>query len=460
MTTNIATRSTRSVLDRAGIQGQTITIGESGWDAARQAWNLAVDQRPLAVVFPDSTADVIATVRAAQELGARIVTQGTGHGATAYTTLDDSILVRTIGLRDISISGRTCRVGSGALWGDVAAAAAKGGLAGLGGSSPDVGVVGYTLGGGIGWLSRRYGLASNAVTAIELVTADGRLRRIDTFEEPEAFWALRGGGGGLGIVTALEFDLFPIRTVIAGTLAWDAAHSARLLDAWASWTSGLDHSITSIIRFLSLPDVPGIPEPFAGKRVMTLGVTATPDYPHAQDRIEEMRGLAPTVLDTIAPVSPSTLCRLHGDPEGPTAGMSHHTLVARMDSTMVEALVDVAGPDSGSGLISMEVRHLGGALARIPVGAGALSHIAAPYVVNAVAAAFDADMAAASYSELGRTIDAIAPWSAGTYMNFMERPGPSPFDPVTTARLTAVKNEFDPAGMFRSRDITTGTAWS
>lgn len=438
-------------LDRVGIQGVVATPSDPEWDLARQAWNLAVDQRPLAVVFPDSASDVVRTVRWAAGAGAHIVTQGTGHGAASYETLEDAVLIRTTRLQGVSVDGTTCRVAAGTLWGDVAVATERHGKAALAGSSPDVGVVGYTLGGGIGWLGRRHGLACNRVTAVEMVTAAGDLIRVDPDHDPDAFWALRGGGGGFGVVTAVEFDLVDVTSVLAGTLAWDARHAPDLLEAWAGWTDGLDESTTSIVRILNLPDMPGVPEPFAGRRVVTLGAVAADGFPAAEAALGAMRRVAPPIVDEFEVTSPTALVRLHGDPEGPTPGLAHHALLTDFDSGAATAMVDVMGVGSDNPLVSLEVRHLGGALGREVDGSGALGHIDAGYVANAVGMVPDPSTAAEVYDLLGRTIGAFAPWDAGTYLNFVERAGESPFDARTRERLARVRAAHDPDGTFRPR---------
>jgi len=186
--------------------------GDPGWDDARRAWNLAVDQHPAAVAEPRSVQDVADVVRFARQHGLRVAAQGTGHNAAPLGLLADTILVKTTAMRQVSVdpAARIARAEAGAVWLDVAEAAAPHGLAALAGSAPNVGVVGYTIGGGMSWLGRAYGLAANNVEAIEVVTADGRLVRADACTEPDLFWALRGGGGSFGVVTAPAFRLFPI----------------------------------------------------------------------------------------------------------------------------------------------------------------------------------------------------------------------------------------------------------
>ncbi len=451
MTTITHSRSIRSDLDRMGLGSKTFLIGDFGWDGARQAWNLAVDQQPAAVVFSESIEEVVAAVHVARGHGLRVIAQGTGHGAASYGDLDDTMLIRTSRMRSIDIHEGACTVQAGTLWGEVAYDLAGSGMTPLSGSSPDVGVVGYTLGGGIGWLSRRYGLACNAVRSVDLVTADGRLRRVDHDQDPELFWAMRGGGAGFGVVTGIEFDLMPVSHVYGGTLAWDAVDAPRLFAAWSEWTADLDESITSIMRFLSLPPIPEVPEPFRGRRVVTLGAVGVGDPSVVENHIARLRTVAAPVLDTFGVMPCSELVRLHGDPEGPTPGVSHHTLLSELSGDVIARLVERVGVDSGSPLISAEIRHLGGALARHASHGGVLSRITAPYALMGVGMAADPEMKAASETALTHLIDAVAPWNAGSYLNFAERNSDAVFDVEAAAQLAAVKARIDPDGLFRLR---------
>ena len=203
-------RPLRELLD-----GEVVSPRDEWWDEAREAWNLAVDQRPALVVFPESVPDVVATVAFAREHGLRVAPQSTGHNAGVLGDLSGTILLKTSRMRGVEIDpfGRTARTEAGVIWIEVVEAAAEHGLAALAGSSPDVGVLGYTLGGGLSWLARKHGIGANSVTAIEGVTASGEFFRTDRDNEPDLFWALRGGGGSFAIVTAIEFDLFPIDEV-------------------------------------------------------------------------------------------------------------------------------------------------------------------------------------------------------------------------------------------------------
>ena len=224
---------------RDALTGSVVLPGDDGWDAARQAWNLAVDQRPALVALPESAADVQALVDFARTRGLRVAMQGTGHNAAPMGALDDTVLVKTSEMRGVEIDERHCiaRVEAGAQWLDVTGPASEAGLAPLAGSAPDVGIVGYTLGGGLSWLGRRYGLAANRLLSAEVVTADGKLVRASRHENADLFWALRGGGGNFGAVVAIEFELIPMRTVYAGMLMFPAEQAREVMQAWREWTA-------------------------------------------------------------------------------------------------------------------------------------------------------------------------------------------------------------------------------
>ena len=241
--------------------------GDPGYDEARMPWNVAVDQRPAAVAYPACADEVSEIVRAAAASGLRVAPQGTGHNAGPLGRLDDVVLLRTSAMTGVHIdpARRIARVEAGVLWLDVVEAAAAHGLAALHGSSPDVGVVGYTLGGGIGWYARQLGMATNSVTAVELVLGDGTQVRADEDTNPDLFWAVRGGGGSFGVVTAMEFRLFDIDTAYAGMLLWDQEHAEKVLRAWAEWTVDAPDCVTTSFRMLNLPPMPELPEFLRGR---------------------------------------------------------------------------------------------------------------------------------------------------------------------------------------------------
>jgi FAD/FMN-containing dehydrogenase len=428
--------------------------GDDRWDEVRQAWNLSVDQRPAAAAVPRTAEDVIALVQWAHMEGLRVSAQGTGHAAAAHASLRETLLVKTLGLDEVHIDAELerARVGAGAVWRDVSTAAAEFGLAALAGSGLDVGVVGYTLGGGISWLARRYGLAANSVLAVEVVTAQGRLVRADRYHEPELFWALRGGGGAFGVVTALEFELYPVAEVYAGTLFWPAEQAETVLNAWRDWTQTSPIEVTSCARLLNFPPLPDLPEPLRGRSFVAIEVAHMSDAAAATEQLRPLRALKPEI-DTVATMPAGQLGRLHMDPDQPVPGVGNGGLLAALPSEAIAALLGVAGPGTDSPLLSVEIRHLGGALSEAGEGAGALASIDAPYGMYAVGMAVTPELKVAINARIDSLGEVLAPWQAAHgYLNFGDRPGQTDrlFSAETYQRLRAVKAAYDPADLFLS----------
>ena len=450
---------TRTSLDlhalRSASQGPVLGPGDDGWDAARQAWNLVADQHPAAVACVTSVGDVVAAVDSARTHGLRVAAQGTGHAATALASLEATVLLKTMrmGRVDVDPVARRARVEAGALWGELAVAAGEYGLAGLAGSSPDVGVVGYSLGGGIGWMSRRHGLASESITAVELVTAEGELVRADPDHEPDLFWALRGGGGSFGVVTALEMSLVPVAELYAGSVMWPAEQAAELFHAYREWVQEVPAELTSGFRFLCLPPIPEVPEPLRARPVVDVTGAYEGDPAEGAALIDRLRSVAKPLLDTFATIPAAALCRIYGDPEQPTPGMTHQTTLRELTPDTVDALVSSAGPDSGSPLLMVALRHLGGALATAPDGAGALGSLEAEYALYGVGIPMAPEMARPIEAHLDRVVEAVEPWSAGRdYLNFADRPGDASaaFAPEAYQRLRDVKARVDPEDVFQA----------
>ncbi len=334
----------RDLEDLRSLCGGAVALpSDDGYDSARQAFNLAVDQRPAAVVYPCSAQEVAAVVAFARSRGLRVAPQATGHNAGPLGGLERTILLKTSGMHrvEIDVERRIARAEAGVLWEDVIDAATPHGLYALHGSSPDVGVVGYSLGGGIGWLARSHGLQTNSLTAVELVTAGGELVRTDREHDPELFWALRGGGGNFGIVTAVEFKLYPITDAYAGFMLWDWSHAERVLTTWAEWALDAPDEVTTSFRIMQIPDMPQVPAPMRGRQIVLVdGAVQGADH-HAI--LAPLRALEPE-LDTFATVPAASLIRLHQDPEEPTPFTSESALIAELPPAAIRALIMLAGP--------------------------------------------------------------------------------------------------------------------
>ena len=438
---------------RGELAGEAYAPGDDGWDLARQAWNLAIDQRPALVVIPAEDDDVVATVRYAAEHGLRLAPQGTGHNADPLGPLDDTILLKTQELRGVQIdaANRIARVRAGDHWQDVVAVAAEHGLAPLAGSSPDVGVVGYTLGGGLSWLARKHGLAADSVVAVELVTAGGELLRVDAESDPELFWALRGGGGSFGVVTALEFRLYELPEVYAGMLLWPWERSRELFAAWRDWTESVPDEVTSAARILHLPPLEEIPEFLRGRSWFVIDGAYIGDKERGDEIFAPLRALEP-VVDTYGPKPPAFLNTMHMDPETPVPFRGADALLAELSDETLDALMGAIGPGSGSAaLLMFEVRHLGGVLAATREGAGALGSIDGEYLLFALGLVMGPDALIQLDQELASVRAAAAPWSSGRrYLNFAGQADPQAVFGAAGERLARVKAGVDPHDLFRS----------
>jgi FAD/FMN-containing dehydrogenase len=444
-TSNVMARTAEAL--RAAIAGDVFVPGDRGYDPARRAWNLAVDERPAAVVVAESAADVVQAVRFTRAQGMRIAPQGTGRGAETLEPLRDAMLLRTARMRrvDVDPATRTARAGAGAQWQDVTVPAGKHGLAALAGTSPDVGVTGYTLGGGIGWLARRYGLAANSVTAAEIVTPDGHLVRTDADREPDLFWAVRGGGS-VGVVTALEMTLYPVRELYAGVLFFPIQRSAEVLHAWRQWTGTVPDEVTSIGRILRFPAVPEVPERLRGRAFALVEAAYLGDQATGAEMIRPLRQLGPD-LDTFATIPASALGQLHMDPGQPVPSQGDGEFLADAPAAAIDALLTLAGPAADTPLAGVEVRHLGGALARPAPGGGAQPKIDARYLVFAGGFTPTPELAAVVRAQARAVKDALTPRHSGyDYYNFAETPAGAHtvLPPASYRRLQQIKARYDP----------------
>ena len=343
------------------LAGDVVLPGDETWETARQAWNLAVDQRPVAVVYPESADDVVATVRFAAERGLRIAFNAGGHNAGPIDWSRDTLLLKSERMRgiEIDVAARRARVEAGVLAKPLAVAAGDHGLAYLAGTSPDVGVVGYALGGGLSWMIRKFGLACNSIVAAEVVTADGRLVRTDRDTEPELFWALRGGGGNVGAVTAIELQLFPIAEIYAGALFWPIERAVEILNAWRGWIETVPDECESIGRMLQLPDAPFLPDHLRGRSFVLVEAAFIGSAGDGAALLQPLRDLGPEI-DTVAMMPTSELSVVNMDPDYPLPYSGEGILLTDLPPAAIDAMVEAF---VGSPLLHVEARHLGGAAA-------------------------------------------------------------------------------------------------
>ncbi|STZ72946.1 FAD-dependent oxygenase [Mycolicibacterium fortuitum] len=276
---------------RAHVAAPVALPGEVGYERGTP-WNSAATVQPAAVVLAATAYDIANTVGFAAARGYRVAVQATGHGAMVVAP--DTILVLTSEMTGVTVDpvARTARVAAGATWQQVLDAAAPHGLAGLGGSAPSVGVVGFLTGAGIGPLVRTFGLSSDYVRSFELVTGAGELLRATPEENAELFWGLRGGKSTLGIVTSVEIDLLPIAEFYGGAVYFDGADAGIVLREWAGWCADLPESVSTSIALQQLPPMPGVPEPLAGRLTVAVRYAAVGDFAEAERLLAPMRAVA------------------------------------------------------------------------------------------------------------------------------------------------------------------------
>jgi FAD/FMN-containing dehydrogenase len=438
---------------------ELLTPQDADWDLERGAFNVLLDQQPAGIALPTSAEEVAGVVRAAAADGKRVSAQRTGHSAAPLGSLADTVLLRTGGLGGVEIDAeaRSARVGAGALWGELVPAASELGLAALHGSAPTVCISGYSLGGGVSFYGREFGLACNRATAIELVTADGEQRRVDADNDPDLFWALRGGGGSFGVVTALEFDLLAMPERYAGALFFPPEQASEVLQGWLEWTATAPEQVTSVGRLMNFPPIPEIPEPMRGRSFAVLEVIHNGEEAAGTELVAPLRGLGTAVMDTIATVPPAGIADLHMDPPQPSPYAGTSILTGELDAAAIDALLAAVGPGSGSQLVSVELRHCGGALSRAPENAGALAVLPGAFLAFGVGIVPVPEAMDPTRGWLGALHGAMEPYEAGRYLNFCDDPTDleTAFPAETVSRLREVKDRYDPANLFHANHPVT-----
>ncbi|MFI1721363.1 FAD-binding oxidoreductase [Streptomyces sp. NPDC020489] len=441
---------------RAQVRGAVLAPGDEGFDTACAGFQTAYRHRPSLVVRAEADADVVAAVAHAAERGLPLAVQATGHGLSVPA--DGGVLVTTDRLRGVRVDAvrRTARIAPGTRFAEVVDAAARYGLAPLNGSAPDVGVVGYVLGGGLGLLARQFGYAADHVTSLQVVTADARVRHVTADSEPELFWGLRGAGANFGVVTGMEIGLVPVSRIYGGELVFDAVRTPGILDAYRQWTVTLPEELTSSVSLIGYPDVPMVPGRLRGRHLAHVRIAYTGDSRRGAELVAPLRAAGPPVADTVAEM-PYTECgAIYDDPKLPHAYTGDNVLVREFDVELAAFVLELTGPGAAVPCV-VDIRHLGGALGRPPRVPNAVGHRDARYLVRVLTPAqfADPEETRAAHRKL---LDAAGPEPVGRFQNLVYggcAEGPSDhaaddyWEPADHRRLTALKDTVDPANMFR-----------
>lgn len=423
--------------------------GDPGWDSARGAWHLLMDQQPTAVVQAADADDIVAAVRYARDHGLVVAAQPVGHGATS--AVNGTILLRTGALTgiEIDLAAGVVHVGAGVRWRDLNDALTDTGTTSLPGSNGDTTVVGYTLGGGLSWFGRKYGQAANHVRSFQVVTAAGQLVHVTRESDPDLFWALRGGGGDFAIVISMELELLPAAEIQGGRMMWPFEHARDVLRAFAEITAYAPDELSLWAWVLHFPDVPFVPEPVRARSFAVVDSTFLGTAEDAAKLLAPLRAVAEPVTDTVAPIPLSRLGKIAEEPEDPMPGLIKTVMLSAFDDAAIDSLLEVAAP--GTPLFAFEVRHLAGELTRSDASHGAAGVIDEPYLL--LFGGFAPDPALLPV--IGGAIEAVqakmSPWITGrTLPNFASQESNAELYPAAVLeRLIAIKQEVDPAGTIR-----------
>ncbi|MYR05388.1 FAD-binding protein [Gordonia sp. SID5947] len=439
------------------ISGAVHGPGDPAYDAARSGFNLLADHRPAVIAVPVNRFDVAEAVRFAAAEGLRVAIQATGHGPGA--SADGALLINTSEMTEVSIDpiGRTATVSAGAKWAPVLEQAQRHGLAPLLGSTTDVGVVGYTLGGGFGWLGRKYGLASDTVRSFDLVTPDGNPLRVSATSHPDIFWALKGGGAGsIGVVTDVVIDLYPVTTVYAGNLLYPAADAPQIMRRFAQWAPEQAEDLTSAVTLMNFPPLDIVPEPFRGKSFTMIRGCWAGDPAIGKAVIDEWRDWKTPEVDMWDEMPFAAADAISMDPTDPVPAMVTTEWLDDLSDEAADILTSHVHPGQGAVplILFAEIRHAGGAVAR---GAAASPNDRGrngTFLLEIASIVPDPQLALAVESALRLTREALAPFVTGAaYVNFLEGAEKSErsataFSDGNRRRLAAIKAALDPENRF------------
>jgi FAD/FMN-containing dehydrogenase len=440
-------------LQRVGVS-RVLEPTEPAFADAVAGFDLGVACAPDAVVAAQTSADVASTVAVMARRGEPLAIVGSGHGRLSALQGGTAISLRAFTRVDVDVPGRRARIGAGCTWDPVLAATTPHGLAPVCGSAPGVGVIGYLLGGGLGPLAGAVGFSSDHVRSFEVVTpADGAVA-VSQDAHPDLFWAMRGGKGGFGVVTAVTIDLLELDAVYGGGLYFDAADAHTVLAAYAEWAPALPEASTTSIALLRLPASDALPRAIRGRHVAHVRFASIDGAAAGGSRLADMRGVAEPLLDTVDVLPYARLGTIHGDPVAPMSVANGTASLAALDRDAVAAVLAAADLGSDRPLSSVEIRTLGPATRRPPERVDAVGGRSAAHLLNVYAAPVPSLSDDARLAVARNVLDAMRSWQAPVNLvNFVGRANSS--DAVVNswtaeqnARLDAIRARHDPGGQF------------
>jgi FAD/FMN-containing dehydrogenase len=442
-------------------RGELIATGHADYDTARAVWNAAVDRRPRLVARCTGSADIAAAVRFARHHDLEIAVRGGGHNVAGTAVCDDGIVIDLSAMRAVSVdpAQRTAHVQGGALWGDVDHETQVHGLATTGGIVGHTGVGGLTLGGGIGWLMRKHGLAVDNMVAAEVVTADGDIVRASAHEHPDLYWALRGGGGNFGIVSSFRFALHPVGpTVVAGPVMWAAEDTTDVMRFYRAFVADAPDELGTVIRLGTIPPLPVISDELHFRSAIAVGCCYAGPVAEGERAVRALREFGTPLIDLVGPTSYIDHQRGLDDtvPHG-----WHYSWKATNLTGLSDEVIDVVAQHAyraRSPRSYAAMFHMGGAVARVSPDATAYAarDVAHNIVIDAAWLPEEDDALGTPETEWTREfLRALDPYRAGVYVNFLDadddaRRVRDAYGDETYLRLAEIKAKYDPDNVFRN----------
>jgi FAD binding domain len=444
-----ATADARDVIGEATLaelegtlRGQLVRPSDPDYDQARAVWNATHDRHPALVIRCAGTADVVRAVEFARSEGLEVAVRGGAHSVAGFSTCDGGVVIDTSPMKGIRVdpASRRAVAQAGLTWSELDHETQAFGLAVTGGLVSSTGIAGFTLGGGIGWLLRKYGLTCDNLLSADVVTADGQFVTASEREHPELFWALRGGGGNFGVVTSLEYRLHPVGPLVfAGPVFYAGAEAVRVLRGWRDLTATMPDELTTLANILVAPPVPFLPEAAHGQLVVAIVGVYAGSVEDGAKAAQPLRTLAEPLADLMGPM-PYTAMQSLLDPLWTAGAQNYFTsaLLDRLDDDAIDTLL--AQHAAGQAPVrELHLHHGGGAMARVPAAATAFAHRSTPYVLNVIARSPDRSGFEQHVGWARATHRAMDPWSGGAYVNFTSEPGEdrvrASYPPHTYARL-------------------------
>ena len=456
--------STQALLRFAGaVRGAVVSAADAAYDESRRVWNGTIDKRPELIVTCVDAADVVEAVRYARTNDLGVSVRSGGHHVAGSAVIDRGLVIDLGGLRDVTVDGPSGRVraSGGARIGDVDRATQAHGLAVPLGLVSETGVTGLTLAGGYGWMRRKHGLSCDNVLAAEVVTADGELLTVTAQQHPDLFWALRGGGWDLGVVTALEYQAHPVGPdVYLSFLTFPVAETHQVLANLTELVRGAPRGFAPLAVFWTFPEADVFPEELWGQQFLGVAGPYVGDAAEGEQVCAPLRDLG-TVLTDLSGVVPWVEAQQFFDEDYPRGRRYYwkSSHLSSLEPDAVSALMESAA-SRPSPLTSLDVWINGGAIADVPDGDSPVGNRSAPYMVGIEANWDDPAHDRANIDWARATSAALAPFaSQGAYLNFDDLSDPETFRSAHGAnyeRLAGVKQAYDPTNLFRSRTGPVG----